>query len=147
MEEFRREMERLNERAAGVSHSREGTEIAFAPQVDVYDAGEAFIVKADLPGVRGQDLEIRLEGTVLSIRGQRTANEAGGESYLCCERPTGRFVRAIELPSRVEPDSITATFLRGVLEITLPKTAATGAKRIPVDPGEEGEETVSPGTG
>ncbi len=144
MEELRREMERINERAprsAGLSPPSD--EIPFIPEVDVYETGAALTVKADLPGVREEDLEITIEGSVLSICGKRPADETEGENCLGRERPIGRFLRAIDLPAGVEAAGVKATLRHGVLEITLPKSKTEGAKKIPVAAGAEGEEIVS----
>jgi HSP20 family protein len=107
-------------------------EYVFAPEVDIYDAGDHFIVRADLPGVRAEDLEISVEGTVLSLRGERAQAEDRPESYLCCERPSGKFARLVEFPVEIDASGVKATLRSGVLEITLPKSPTVRPRPVPV---------------
>ncbi len=137
IEELRRAVERMGERS--VERVPAGSAgLGFVPETDLYDAGAAFVVRVDLPGVKEGDLEIIAEGSTLTIRGQREADGRRNERYLYCERPVGRFARTIELPERVDADRVEATLKLGILEITLPRdrTAAVKKVAITLDEGE-----------
>jgi HSP20 family protein len=135
IEELRRALERMAERSVGRAPA--GTAgLGFVPKTDLYDAGAAFVVRVDLPGVLEGDLNIAVEGSTLTIRGQREADGPRDESYLYCERPVGRFARTIELPESVDADCVRATLKQGVLEIALPKNKAATAKKVAITLGE-----------
>ncbi len=135
IEELRRALERIGERSVGrVPAGTAG--LGFVPETDLYDAGATFVVRVDLPGVKERDLNITAEGSTLTIRGQREADGPRDERYLYCERPVGRFARAIELPESVDADYVKATLKQGVLEITLPKNKAAAVKKVAVTLGE-----------
>jgi HSP20 family protein len=131
IEELRRTLERIGERSVGRAPA--GTAgVGFVPETDLYDAGGAFVVRVDLPGVQERDLNIAVDGSKLTIRGQREADGPRDESYVYCERPVGRFARTIELPESVDADYVKATLKQGVLEIALPKNKVATAKTVAV---------------
>jgi len=81
----------------------------WAPRVDMFDRADKVIVKAELPGVKKEDIDISVAGGVLTIRGERKAEEeVKDEDYYCCERFRGTFYRAIQLPTDVEAAKIEA---------------------------------------
>lgn len=131
IEELRRALERISERTAG-PESTPAAGSDFVPRVALYDAGAAFVVGVDLPGVQAGDLEITVEGSALTVCGQRDAGCPSGTSCLSSEQSTGRFARTIELPGGVDVDHVKATLERGVLGIVLPKNRATGVKKVAV---------------
>jgi HSP20 family protein len=107
----------------------------FTPRVDIKDTGKEIRVTADLPGMEEKDLEISLGGDMLTIKGERKEEkEEKGEERYCLERSYGAFRRSFALPCDVDPNKAAAAYKKGVLTITLPKTAAAAAatKKIAV---------------
>ena len=139
MENLRLALDRIGGRSKAGSPGGTGGG-ASVPEVDLYDAGATFEIRVDLPGVRQEELDIAVEGNVLTVRGQRDPDGPRDESYLCCERPAGPFERTIELPEPVDAEHVQATLSHGVLEITLPKNPSGGAKKVAVTAGERRED-------
>ena len=128
LDEARRELDR-NERLLRVGTRDAGS----AVPVDVYDGGDHFVVKANLPGVAPADVEVSVgDDRILSIRARRPEADSSGEDYLCCERLAGRLARTIELPVAVDTGHVTATLRQGVLEIRLPKSPAVAVKKVTI---------------
>jgi HSP20 family protein len=94
------------------------------PAVDMYDEGKEIVIKADLPGVKKEDLHLDLTGeNVLTLSGEKKTEETVEKGGIYrSERSYGRFLRSFELPSDVDTEKITASLKEGVLEIRLPKT-------------------------
>lgn len=108
-------------------------ERGWMPAVDVYEKEDKFIVKADLPGMKDEDIDVSVVGDTLFIKGERKAEtEIKDEDYYRCERTYGSFYRSIPLPSNVDADKIQANFEEGVLEVTLPKSAKVTPKKVPI---------------
>ena len=94
-----------------------------APVLDVYEQKDDLIVKAEIPGLTKDEIDITLEGTTLTIKGEKKKEEeVKDENYYRCERTYGAFSRSIDLPVAVQTDKVNASFKNGVLEIRLPKT-------------------------
>jgi len=94
----------------------------WAPSMDVFERDGYLIVKAELPGIKKEDLEIHLDRGDLVIRGERKAEkEVKEENYYRMERSYGIFQRRLPIPFEVKPDQIEATFTDGVLEVRVPK--------------------------
>jgi len=113
--------------------TREG--LTWAPRTDIYEKDNAIVVKAELPGLKKEDLQVEIEGDDLVIHGESKAeSEVKEEDYYRSERTFGSFYRRMPLPAGVTPDQIHATLNEGVLEITLPKPAETkpAARKIAV---------------
>jgi len=109
------------------------TEREWVPAIDVFEKDDRFIVKAELPGMREEDVDVSVVGDTLNIKGERkTETEVKEEDYYCCERSYGGFFRSIGLPSNVDADKIEANYEEGVLEVSLPKTAEVKPTKIPV---------------
>ena len=103
------------------------------PAIDVVDKNNAFVIKAELPGMKVDDIDITIEDRTLTIKGERkTEREEKGEEYYRSEGTYGRFLRSITLPSRVDASKIEANYENGILEITVPKTVDTEPKQIKV---------------
>jgi HSP20 family protein len=101
--------------------------------LDVAENQDAYVVKASLPGVNPDDVEITLADNVLTIKGEIKADkEIKEENYHLRERRSGTFVRSVSLPTAVNADAIEAVNENGVLTLTLPKTEAVKPKRIEV---------------
>jgi HSP20 family protein len=123
LDEFQDELDRLWSRPLG------------APRVDVYEQNGSLVIKADVPGVKKEDLQVDLEDGDLVIKGEtRTESEAKGDRYYRMERRLGRFYRRVPLPFDVRPEDVQAAMNDGVLEVPIPKPAEakSDAKRIQV---------------
>lgn len=127
----------------GGGRSRDAALPAYAwrrsmPSVNVYDAGEMFVVTAELPGVRPSEFELALTGETLTLRGRRNPDEAvPDEAYRRQERPFGAWSRSIALPTRVAGERIRATLAHGVLTVELPKAEDVPTRQIPVTLGAD----------
>jgi HSP20 family protein len=103
------------------------------PAVDVYEEGDEIVVKAEIPGMSKEDIEVNLSDSVLTLTGEKKKEEEIKEhDYYRCERSFGSFSRTIQLPSEVKADQAKATFKDGVLEVHLPKTEEAKQKAIKV---------------
>jgi HSP20 family protein len=110
---------------------------AAVPLLNVWEDDHALFVEADLPDVDPAKLEVTVtEGNQLAIQGERKTPEFKGAVWVRQERPTGRFTRAIELPSLVDADKVEAKYEHGVLRLTLPKHEAAKPRKIEVKAGE-----------
>lgn len=103
------------------------------PAVDVYEDKENFVVKAELPGMKKDDIDVSLHDGTLSISGERKSEEKveNGEVHRS-ERFFGRFQRTVALPSSVDAGKIKAQYKDGVLTVTLPKAEEAKPKQINV---------------
>lgn len=102
--------------------------------VDVVEGEDALTVTASVPGIKPEDIEVTIEGDVLTIKGETDTAEADAkdESYRLRERRTGHFYRTLRLPDTLDTDNAATAYENGVLTITLPKTEAKKAKRLTV---------------
>ena len=101
--------------------------------VEVYEEGNELKVVAELPGVEEKDVAVELTGNVLTIKGEKKAEqERKEEGYHLAERRYGSFTRSLQLPYEVEADKVQASFKDGVLTVTMPKPAEQQPKRIEV---------------
>lgn len=106
------------------------------PAMDLVETEDQLVLRADLPGVEEKDIEIEVKDGVLSVSGERRAeHEEKREGFHRVERSFGRFSRSLELPKGVDPQSVSAHFERGVLEVRMPKPAERKPTRIEIDPG------------
>ncbi len=98
--------------------------MTWAPRMDVYEKDNTLIVKADLPGLKNEDVQVELDDGGLVIRGASAAeSEIKEENYYRMERSLGTFYRRLPLPFAVEPDQIQATMRDGLLEVRIPRPA------------------------
>jgi HSP20 family protein len=111
---------------------------SFMPRLDVTEDAKAFTVTAELPGMNEKEIDLSVSGDTLTIRGEKKEEkEDKNKNYYYSERSYGTFMRSIPLPRQVETDKVSASFKKGVLTITLPKTAAAmeSTKKIDVNIG------------
>lgn len=105
----------------------------FVPAVDIYEDKESFSLRAELPGVKADEVHIDLDRHLLTLRGERKLErEDRKEGYHRIERSYGKFTRSFALPDTVDTEHIDANFKEGVLEVRIPKKASVQPKRIPV---------------
>lgn len=116
---------------------------SFVPAFEVKETRDAFIFKADLPGVQEKDLDIALTGDRLVVSGKRESEQREeNERYFAFERSFGAFSRAFTLPEGVDANHIAADLKDGVLHLTLPKLPEVQPKRIKVGVGSGGGTNV-----
>ena len=134
LESLRSEMDRLFESYAGHTPPSGIRESVWTPRVDLLEHENAFVLVADLPGMKQEDLNISVQDNVLTLEGTRTFAHAdnGQGKYHYSERFSGTFCRRFLLSAAVETDQITATYKDGVLEVHIPKAAEAQPKRIAV---------------
>lgn len=107
----------------------EDTNLSWSPRLDVSETDKALEVVADLPGMEKKDINVSLDGDLLTIKGEKKeVKEKKDKHYHTIERRSGSFYRALRLPMEVEGDKIDATFKEGVLTLTLPKSKAAAKK-------------------
>lgn len=100
------------------------TSWSFVPAMDLAENAEAFSLTAELPGMEGKDIEVKLSNGSLVIKGEKeAASETKQDDYYVSERQYGSFCRTVALPDGVDRDRIEAAFSNGVLTVTLPKSA------------------------
>jgi HSP20 family protein len=129
--------EQINRVFGGVvGRTGESNLTPWAPAVDIYETENELVVKADLPDVNPQDLDIRVESNILTIRGERKfENKVNEENYLRVERAYGSFSRSFSLANSVKSDAIKAEYHDGVLTLSLPKREEAKPKQIKVNVG------------
>lgn len=131
----REQMDRLFSEAFGRGwNAEEGLTLgAWVPPVDVYETADSLILKADLPEVKKDEIDISIDENRLTIRGERHAEkEVNQENYYRSERNYGTFSRSFALPPTVNAEKVDATFTGGVLTLTLPKLEEAKPKQIKV---------------
>src|SRR5882672_12238857 len=108
----------------------------WAPAVDIYEGEHELVVKADLPDVKAEDLDIRVENNILTIRGERKFEKKVDEkNYLRVERAYGSFARSFSLANTVNTEAIKADYKDGVLTLNIPKREEAKPKQIKVNVG------------
>jgi HSP20 family protein len=112
----------------------EGSLLAeWAPAVDVQETDGEYLIKADLPEVKKEDVRVELQDGILCLQGERKQEkEEKGKKFHRIERAYGRFERRLALPSEVDPQKVAAEFKDGVLKVHLPKSASAKPKAIEV---------------
>ena len=109
----------------------------WAPAVDIFETEHELVVKADLPDVNPQDLDIHVENNILTIRGERKfENKVNEENYLRIERSYGSFSRSFSLANSVNSEAIKADYQNGVLTLSIPKREEAKPKQIKVNVGK-----------
>src|SRR6266542_2299789 len=107
---------------------------AWIPPVDIVEEKDRIFMTAELPGFKESEIEIQMEGGVLTVRGERTREaEKEGRTFHRMERSYGQFVRSFTLPNNVDREKIKATFSNGLLHIELPKREEAKPRRIKND--------------
>ncbi len=131
MQQLQREMSTMFDRR--LSDRDESLPVAtsdWAPAVDIKEEEKRFLIKADIPGVEPEDIEVHMENGVLTISGEKHAeHEEEKEGYKRIERSYGSFMRRFSLPDTADPDSIKAKSKNGALEIVVAKREAPAVSR------------------
>jgi HSP20 family protein len=103
------------------------------PPVQVVDKGETVVVKAEIPGLDKDDIELTVLGNTLTIAGEKKLVSGEGLNYIRHERPHGRFQRLLDMPYSVERDNISASYKDGILTVTMPKAEEAKPKKLSVE--------------
>jgi HSP20 family protein len=108
------------------------------PAIDVFEKDDKFMIKAEIPGMKQDDIDIAVTDSILTINGEKkTESEVKEEDYYKCERTYGRFYRSVQLPSAVNAGKIEANYNDGVLEVSIPKMAEAKPKKVKVTTGKK----------
>jgi HSP20 family protein len=107
-----------------------------APPADVVETADAIVVRLDLPGHKSDDIQLKVENDVLIVEAQRKLTERNGETYHRSERVFARSARSFKLPANVDSGRTEASYVDGVLEITLPKREEAKPRTIQVKTGK-----------
>lgn len=102
------------------------------PAMDLVETADHYLLHADLPGVREDDVSVQLEDNVLTISGQRMAEHDERQGYYRLERAFGAFSRSLTLPEGVDPGQVQARFDRGVLQVTIPKPEQRKPRQVQI---------------
>jgi HSP20 family protein len=133
-ERMRRDMDRLWDSFFEGAPRRRGEERGeWLPSLDVSETKNELVVKVEVPGMEGKDIDISLSDGVLIIKGEKKQEKEEKEAdYHLIERSYGSFVRSVRLPKEVQGDKINASYKDGVLRITLPKSEEAKRKEIKI---------------
>ena len=105
----------------------------FVPSVDIAETQEKILVRAELPGMQQEDIEIEFENGLLTLRGERNFQKEEGVNWHRVERTYGSFSRSFTLPRTVDAERISASYRDGVLEIEVPKKEEAKPKQIRIE--------------
>ena len=106
----------------------------WVPAVDIIEDKTRFVLRADVPGVNPEDIDVAMDNGILSVSGERNPIAVGDDAGVQrIERATGRFYRRFTLPETADADAITARCQNGILEVTIPKAPEIQARRITVE--------------
>lgn len=123
----------LEQMRSDVSGDGSSATAEWAPAVDIKEESDRFVLHADLPGVKPEQIDVSMENGVLTIKGEKkTEAKTEKEGYKRIERTYGSFYRRFSLPDTANPDAISAVSKNGVLEITIPKRESVQPKKISV---------------
>jgi HSP20 family protein len=114
-----------------------GTLRRWMPAMDLVETADHFVLRADLPGMSEEDVNIEVEERVLTISGERKAEQAESkDGYHRVERAFGSFSRSLTLPEGVDTEAVSASFDRGVLEVRIPKPEQRKPRKISIGVGD-----------
>ena len=127
------EMNRLFNTVFDAPAPGNGTARRWMPAMDLVETADHFVLRADLPGMSEDDIKIEFEDRTLTVSGERKSeHESKTEGFHRVERAFGAFSRSLTLPDGVDPEAVTASFDRGVLEVSIPKPEARKPRRIEI---------------
>jgi HSP20 family protein len=128
------ELNRLFGRTYGGGEGERGTSGGWVPALDVYETRDRYVVAVELPGVEPADVEVSVEDSTLTIKGQRDFfyKDATDESVRRIERRYGQFTRSLTLPQTADAEKVEATFDKGVLTISVAKREEAKPRKITV---------------
>jgi len=112
----------------------ERTTLSRFPALNIRGDQEKMVVTAELPGMKPKDIDIQVVENQLTLKGERSSDQPA-EDAVChrCERNAGTFTRTVRLPFAIESDKVTATYINGILTLTLPRLEASKPKQIEIN--------------
>ena len=123
--------ETFSSRKEGIEEFSKGN---WSPPVDIYETGSNVVLKAEIPGMSQEDIEIKIEDNTLILKGERKLEKASHEeTYYRVERSYGTFMRSFTLPNSVDQDQVSATYDSGIFKIVMPKKDEDKPKSIKVE--------------
>jgi HSP20 family protein len=126
------ELSRLFEDFIGPTQSSD--DIVWAPRVDISETSDDIVVRAELPGVNPESINVDLTNNTLTIQGEKKKDDtAEGENFYRVERIYGKFMRSFSLPQRVKADAVKARYSNGILLVTIPKAEEAKPREIKVE--------------
>lgn len=134
----RQDMDRVFERLFGGALWPElprakAFEPLWEPALDFSEGEKAYVVRLEIPGVTRDDLDVTIDGTLLTLSGKREVREEKkGEDFLWQERQMGRFMRTLRLPAPVRESEVMATYENGILTVTLPKMPLPSKNKVTI---------------
>ena len=134
LDTFQSRMNELFDKTFGASPmaSNAATHLYY-PAVDILESEDSYLIRADLPGIKQEDVHLEVQEGVLTLRGQRRVEEpANGVEYHRVERRAGTFSRSFYLPQAIKQDGIKATFRDGILDVHMPKADEAKPKKITI---------------
>ncbi|MCG6892570.1 MAG: Hsp20/alpha crystallin family protein [Desulfobacteraceae bacterium] len=131
MDRLRRRLEELYENYAGDQAGRSSSGVF--PLVNLTEDAENFYLRAELPGVASEDLDIQATGKSITLSGERKIPVEEGARYHRKERDAGKFSRGLNLPSDIDADKVTAKVMNGILNITIPKAESVKPRKIAIN--------------
>ncbi len=131
---MRQAMDRAMDESFARGAETRGTGAWLLP-MDAYVTEDAIVIRADVPGITPEDLDITLEGDTLAIRGEIQRERDETRKYVLLERPTGKFERTLTINTPIDHDKVEASFKDGVLTLTLAKAEAVKPRQIAVKAG------------
>jgi HSP20 family protein len=124
----------FNETFARAFGDHEPTSRSWVPAVDIYETDQNLVMKAELPGINPDDVEIRVEDNTLYLKGERKLeNEVKEENLHRVERSYGTFTRSFALPSSIDSDKVTAEYKDGILTLTMPKREEAKPRTVKIN--------------
>ena len=106
---------------------------AWAPPVDIFERQDHLVIRAEVPGVQKEDMDVRIENGVLTLHGERKQEtDVTEENAHRMERAYGTFTRSFSLPTTVDAAKVTATYKDGILEVTVPKAESAKPKSVEI---------------
>lgn len=103
------------------------------PAVDILESKDSYLIRAEIPGMKKEDVNLEVQEGALTLRGERKLEEpANGVEYYRVERLAGKFSRSFYLPQTIKQDGIKATFMDGILEVHVPKADEAKPKQITI---------------
>ena len=131
MESLRRQMDHMFDEMKGLNRT---SSVSWQPAVEVQNTDDAVIVRAEIPGIEGKDLDVRVTREAVAISGEhRYENKTGEKGFFRSEFRYGKFGRVIPLPVAVQNDQVKADFTNGILTLTLPKVEAAKNRVVKLD--------------
>ena len=125
--------DRFNQVLSADSDSVEGRHGDWAPPVDIFERGDELILRAELPGLKTEDIDIRVENGKLVLRGERKQEKQTDDTKVYRLEPIyGTFTRRFALPTSVDSSKISAAYRNGVLEVTLPKADEAKERKVEI---------------